>query len=87
VRIIGGKRDRLVLSHRKLLTRDLNARFSIKNNDERVERCGMLAKTFTLVKREQRYRTALILQQHTADDRAILVLQQVNKLFDLGKSN
>jgi hypothetical protein len=87
MRSIRRQDDGLPLPHLETLACNLNVGFTVSDNYKRIERRGMLAKALAHIKREQCNRAALVLQQHAAHDRAILVLQQVNELLDLSRSN
>ena len=53
------------------------------DNDEGIERRRMFAQALPLAESEQRDCPSLVLQQDTADDGAILILQQIHEPLDL----
>ena len=87
MRAICRQDDGFPLLYSETLACDLDVSLTIKDYYKRVERRGVLAKALAYVKREQCNRTALVLQQYTAHDRALLVLQQLNELLDLSRAN
>jgi len=87
MRFVRRQYDGLPLPQPKTLARDLDVRLAVSDHYERIERRGMFAEALAHVKREQRNRAAFVLKQHAANDRAILVLQQVNELLDFSRSN
>jgi len=83
MRSIRRQDDSLPLPHTESLACDLDVRHAVSYNYEGVERRGVLAEPFAHIECEQCNRAALVLQQYATHDRAILVLQQLNELFDL----
>ena len=85
MRLIRRQDNRLPLTDFKTLAGDLDVRVSVCDYHKCIEWRGVLAEALAHVKREEGNRAALVLQHDTTHDRAILVLEQVDELFDLSR--
>src|SRR5215216_1808110 len=83
MRPIRGQRDGFTLPYGETLSRDLDLGGSVKNQDKRIERRRMFAQAFTLIEGKQSDRSTFVLQQNSADNRAVLILKQGPEFFNL----
>ena len=75
VRLISRQDDCFPLPQLEIFACYLDVSLTIGDYHQRIERRCMFAETFTYVECEHCNRAALVLQQHTANDGAILILQ------------
>jgi len=75
VRLISRQDDGFTLPQLETVARDLDVSLAIGDYHQRIERRCMFAEAFAYVECEHCNRAALVLQQHAANDGAILILQ------------